>query len=100
MTFDNDSAFDSAGEQAIRDAVRAVKSLTIGKPFPLTATFNGRTINAVARIDKIPSGGEQARGVESAVKFWTITAGRLLRDDPIGYVVNHYKLTGKNKRMG
>lgn len=78
-------------EQAIRDTFRAVPSVSLGKPAPITVAFNGRTVQFMARQDKL------ARGkAESTIHLTTVKRGRLLKGDPEGWVEVGYKLDGKN----
>ncbi len=86
--------FDKVGkvaEQRIRDAFRALASVSLGCTYPITVSHNGVSVDFLASQHSLPRGDSA-----STLHLKTIKAGKLIASDQQGAVVVRYRLTGKN----
>lgn len=90
------TAGPTTAEGKIRHAAQEhVKQL--GTPHPIHVDHGGRRVHFMARIDKVPSPSEQARGQKSVVHLSTVKRGRLMAGDEPSWIINHYTLNGKDE---
>ena len=82
-------------EAKIRSAVNAA-TMVIGKPTPIMTEHNGVKVPFMARIERITTPSEQARGLHSVIHLMTVRKGRMLAGDDLGWIAKHYTLDGKN----
>ncbi|HEX4843210.1 MAG TPA: LPD38 domain-containing protein [Limnobacter sp.] len=81
----------ATAEQAIRDAFRALPSVTLGAFYPITVEFNGRTQQFLASQRALK--GNKA---EPAITLLQIKKGKMLADMPSEYIATMYKLDANN----
>lgn len=78
-------------EQKIRQSFRT-GSVSLGVAKPITITHNGVTRQFMARQDRLSNGRS-----DPTIHLNTVKRGRMLRGDPETWILDHYKLTGKNE---
>lgn len=83
----------ATAEQAIRDAFRALPSVTLGEFYPITVTYNGRTQPFLASQRAL----KRANQPHAALTLIQVRKGRMIAGDELQDLAYIYRLTGKNE---
>lgn len=80
-------------EQKIRETLSGMKSYPVGVPFPISITHNNVTVKFMTRVDRVPTDGN----TQPVIHLARIKHGRLTQWTEPGWIMNRFKLTGKDE---
>jgi hypothetical protein len=90
---DKPKAEKESAEQAIRNAFRALPSVTLGEFYPITVTHNGRTQQFLASQRALKKGNQP----DAALTLLQVRQGRMIAGAELQELAYTYKLSGKNE---
>ncbi len=87
-----------SAESVLRESIQQSKSNKIGEWFPVRSVLpDGRKLECIAHLGKIPSATQQLKGIKSPVTIIMLTRGSMLAGMPKTVIAKVFQLSGKDQ---